>query len=98
MLFTVCTLLEEGVAAVFGPQSTDASFAVRSACETLDVPHIETHWDYRSRTTNHSLNLYPHPSALGKAYLDFIKYKDWKNFAILYEENDGKCLSCITNK
>ncbi|XP_022701514.1 glutamate receptor ionotropic, kainate 2-like [Varroa jacobsoni] len=85
----VCTLLEEGVAAVFGPQSTDASFAVRSACETLDVPHIETHWDYRSRTTNHSLNLYPHPSALGKAYLDFIKYKDWKNFAILYEENDA---------
>lgn len=85
----VCSLLEEGVAAVFGPQSGEASAAVRSACDVLDVPHIETHWDYRARPDNHSVNLFPHPAALGKAYLDFIKHKDWRTFAILYEENDA---------
>lgn len=85
----VCALLEEGVAAVFGPQSGEASAAVRSACAVLDVPHMETRWDYRVRPDNHSVNLFPHPAALGKAYLDFIKHKDWRTFAILYEENDA---------
>ncbi|KAH7937448.1 hypothetical protein HPB49_012494 [Dermacentor silvarum] len=83
----VCALLEEGVAAVFGPQSGEASAAVRSACAVLDVPHMETRWDYRVRPDNHSVNLFPHPVALGKAYLDFIKFKDWRTFAVLYEEN-----------
>ncbi|XP_077485672.1 glutamate receptor ionotropic, kainate 2-like isoform X1 [Amblyomma americanum] len=85
----VCALLEEGVAAVFGPQSGEASAAVRSACAVLDVPHMETRWDYRARPDNHSVNLFPHPAALGKAYLDFIKHKDWRTFAVLYEENDA---------
>lgn len=85
----VCALLEEGVAAVFGPQSGEASAAVRSACAVLDVPHMETRWDYRVRPDNHSVNLFPHPAALGKAYLDFIKHKDWRTFAVLYEENDA---------
>lgn len=85
----VCALLEEGVAAVFGPQSGEASAAVRSACAVLDVPHMETRWDYRARADNHSVNLFPHPAALGKAYLDFIKHKDWRTFAVLYEESDA---------
>ncbi|KAL1478838.1 hypothetical protein MTO96_052344, partial [Rhipicephalus appendiculatus] len=71
------------------PQSGEASAAVRSACAVLDVPHMETRWDYRVRPDNHSVNLFPHPAALGKAYLDFIKHKDWRTFAVLYEENDA---------
>ncbi|XP_067123751.1 glutamate receptor ionotropic, kainate 2 isoform X1 [Centruroides vittatus] len=85
----VCELLGEGVAAIFGPQSGECNSAVQSTCNVLEVPHMETRWDYSSRRDNHSLNLYPYPTALGKAYLDFVKFKDWKTFAVLYEESDA---------
>ncbi|XP_055949949.1 glutamate receptor ionotropic, kainate 2-like [Argiope bruennichi] len=85
----VCDLLSEGMAAMFGPQSNEGSAAVQSTCDVLEVPHIETRWDYRTKRDNHSINLFPHPTALGKAYLDFVKAKDWKKFAIVYEESDA---------
>ncbi|GFW27494.1 glutamate receptor ionotropic, kainate 1 [Trichonephila clavipes] len=84
----VCDLLSEGMAAMFGPQSNEGSAAVQSTCDVLEVPHIETRWDYRTKRDNHSINLFPHPSALGRAYLEFVKAKDWKKFAIVYEESD----------
>lgn len=86
----MCDLLSEGMAAMFGPQSSEGSAAVQSTCDVLEVPHIETRWDYRTKRDNHSINLFPHPTALGKAYLDYVKAKEWKKFAILYEESDGK--------
>ncbi|KAG8176522.1 hypothetical protein JTE90_018995, partial [Oedothorax gibbosus] len=85
----VCDLLSEGMAAMFGPQSSEGSAAVQSTCDVLEVPHIESRWDYRTKRDNHSINLYPHPTALGRAYLDFVKAKDWKKFAIVYEESDA---------
>ncbi|GIY33614.1 glutamate receptor, ionotropic kainate 1 [Caerostris extrusa] len=47
----VCDLLSEGMAAMFGPQSNEGSAAVQSTCDVLEVPHIETRWDYRTRGT-----------------------------------------------
>ncbi|UXI22280.1 uncharacterized protein NH340_JMT08223 [Sarcoptes scabiei] len=86
----VCNLLNNGVAVVFGPQSIETSAHVQSTCNALHVPHIETRWDFKfDPPSNHSINLFPHPSSLGNAYRDLIKLKNWKSFAILYEENEA---------
>ncbi|XP_054715518.1 glutamate receptor ionotropic, kainate 2-like [Uloborus diversus] len=85
----VCDLLSQSVAAIFGPQSTESSSAVQSTCGALQIPHIQTRWDYRIPPRAHTLNLYPPPSSLGSAYLAYVKEKNWKMFAILYEQNDA---------
>ena len=43
----VCHLLRSGVAAIFGPQSGQTSAHVQSICDAMEVPHVETRWDYR---------------------------------------------------
>ncbi|KAF2349278.1 Receptor ligand binding region [Trinorchestia longiramus] len=85
----VCHLLRSGVAAIFGPQSSQTSAHVQSICDALEVPHIETRWDYRLRRDDYSVNLYPHPSSLSKAYLDLVRLFGWMSFCILYEDNEG---------
>ncbi|XP_071521274.1 glutamate receptor ionotropic, kainate 2-like isoform X2 [Panulirus ornatus] len=85
----VCNLVNSGVAAIFGPQSGQTSAHVQSICDALEIPHIETRWDYRLRRDDYSVNLYPHPSSLSKAYLDLVRLFGWKSFCILYEDNEG---------
>ena len=46
-LISVCHLLRSGVAALFGPQSGTTSSHVQSICDAMEIPHIETRWDYR---------------------------------------------------
>lgn len=71
-----------GVAAIFGPQSEISANHVRSMCQTLKIPHIQTRWDperYASPTDelDHesvinqqqnlmSINLYPRPESLSR--------------------------------
>ncbi|XP_069950782.1 glutamate receptor ionotropic, kainate 2-like isoform X2 [Cherax quadricarinatus] len=85
----VCALVRSGVAAIFGPQSGQTSAHVQSICDALSIPHIETRWDYRLRRDDYSVNLYPHPSSLSKAYLDLVRLFGWRSFCILYEDNEG---------
>ncbi|XP_076317496.1 glutamate receptor ionotropic, kainate 2-like [Tachypleus tridentatus] len=85
----VCDLLSHGMAAIFGPQSVEPRTTVRSTCEVLNVPHVETRWDFRIQLDNHTVNLFPFWKTLSKAYRDLIKSKNWKNFAIVYEENEA---------
>lgn len=63
---TVCHLLRMGVSSIFGPQSNSISSHVQSICDTMEIPHLETRWDYRLRRENCLVNLYPHPSVLSK--------------------------------
>ena len=65
-LFSVCHLLRSGVAALFGPQSGTTSSHVQSICDAMEIPHIETRWDYRLKRDDYSVNLYPHPTAISK--------------------------------
>ena len=62
----VCKALDTGVAGLFGPQSSVTSSHIQSICDTLEVPHIETRWDYRLDREEYSLNLYPHPQTVGQ--------------------------------
>lgn len=68
-----------GVSSIFGPQSNSIASHVQSICDTMEVPHLETRWDYRLRRENCLVNLYPHPSVLSKVKL-------YHYFAIIYCE------------
>lgn len=70
--FAVCSLLRLGVAAVFGPQSAQISSHVQSICDTMEIPHLETRWDYKLRRESCLVNLYPHPTVLSKVTLIYI--------------------------
>ncbi|CAG5028264.1 unnamed protein product [Parnassius apollo] len=85
----VCHLLRSGVAAIFGPQSAPAAAHVQSICDTMELPHLETRWDYRTRRESCLVNLYPHPAALSRAYVDLVRAWGWKSFTIIYENSDG---------
>ena len=90
---TVCGILRKGVAAIFGPLSKPTSIHVQSICDALDIPHIETRWDFQFERDDlsipKSLNLYPRPQILSRAFTDLIKAWKWKSFALLYGENEG---------
>lgn len=85
----VCHLLRTGVAAIFGPQSPQTASHVQSICDTMEIPHLETRWDYRLRRESCLVNLHPHPSMLSRAYVDIVRAWGWKSFTIIYETNEG---------
>ncbi|KAL0275564.1 UNVERIFIED_CONTAM: hypothetical protein PYX00_003378 [Menopon gallinae] len=85
----VCHLLRSGVAAIFGPQSAQTASHVQSICDTMEIPHLETRWDFRLRRESCLVNLYPHPASLSRAYVDLVKAWGWKSFTIIYESNEG---------
>jgi len=58
--------MREGIAAVFGPQSSDASGHTSALCDRYDIPHIETQWNYRTRADKYTINLAPYPETLGR--------------------------------
>nr|XP_053641816.1 glutamate receptor ionotropic, kainate 2-like [Cherax quadricarinatus] len=70
----VCSLLNTGVAAIFGPQSGQTSDHVQSICDALEIPHIENRWDFRLSRDAYSVNLYPHPSTLSKVMHPSMHY------------------------
>lgn len=84
-----CNLLRLGVAAIFGPLAGTTSMHVQSICDALDLPHIETRWDFQANRNDLSLNLYPRPAILAKAYTDLVKAWNWRSFAVAYEDNEG---------
>ena len=70
------------MAAIFGPESgtTTAHIQVckynsythnkityfQSICDALEIPHIETRWDYIVKRDSYSINLHPSPKLLSK--------------------------------
>lgn len=75
----VCHLLRMGVSSIFGPQSNSISSHVQSICDTMEIPHLETRWDYRLRRENCLVNLYPHPSVLSKViFNEFLENRSLK--------------------
>ena len=45
--YTACELINNGFAAIFGPQ--DKITASQSMCDTLDIPHIAVRWDSKPK-------------------------------------------------
>lgn len=92
LYFSVCKIIKDGVAAIFGPSSQISSGHVQSICNSLSIPHIQTHWDARDVRDHFSISLYPHFQTLGRAYVDIINYWQWTSFTVIYDDNDGRYL------
>ena len=66
----------------------------------MEIPHIETRWDFLLRRDDYSINLYPNPKIISRAYVDLIESFGWKSFTILYQVSkwQQECLSvCYVN-
>lgn len=89
----VCSILQNSLFGIFGPQSSKSSNYARSVCKALQLPHFETRWDSSLvQPTDYSVNLAPLPSTLGRALSDLVVKKNWKTFAILYSEDSSMIL------
>ena len=84
----------KGVVAIFGPLSQSSSEHVRSITDSMEIPFIETRWNYRSQkvigsASGYAFNLHPDITSLGGAYLDLIEAYGWKTITVLYQDNDS---------
>ncbi|XP_050501476.1 glutamate receptor ionotropic, kainate 1-like isoform X3 [Diabrotica virgifera virgifera] len=84
-----CTILEDGVVAIFGPKTFENIEVVQSICDYKEIPHIVTRWNYWSQRGQIMVNMYPYPHQLSKAYYEIVSSKDWKTFTVLYEDNES---------
>merc|ERR1711892_1085362 len=89
-----CYLLEKGVVAIFGPLSKPSSEHIKSITDSMEIPYIETRWNYRSQKVigqagDYAINLPPDITTLGAAYLDLIEAYQWKYITILYQDNNS---------
>lgn len=88
--------MAEGVAAIFGPSTSETSGITGSVCNVGEIPHIITHWERESLGHKHSLsdkqmtiNLYPDTETLSRAYAELLIDYTWKSYTIIYEDDDG---------
>jgi len=85
----LCEIIQPGVSALFGPTTKAASNNIQALSDTLNVPFLQTKFDYIFKKAAFSINVHPHPSQLGKAYADFVKQANWKSLIVLYESEEG---------
>ncbi|XP_076246197.1 glutamate receptor ionotropic, kainate 2 isoform X2 [Calliopsis andreniformis] len=94
----VCKLIEEGVAAIFGPSSSYTQGIVASVAAQFDVPHIDYVWrqneelqvdEEPKNPTPMTINVFPDSELVGKAIADLVESMKWNTFAAIYQTNDG---------
>ncbi|XP_035215998.1 glutamate receptor ionotropic, kainate 2-like isoform X2 [Stegodyphus dumicola] len=62
---------------------------MQSICDSLEVPFIDSRWDYWLKRDHLSINLYPHPSVLSSAFIHLINIWGWRDFFLVYEEDEA---------
>lgn len=87
---TVCSQLNAGAQAIFGPSDPVLATHVQSICDALDIPHLEWRLDYGNGRKEFSVNLYPSQSLMNEAVQDLINYLNWTKVAVIYEQNHGE--------
>ncbi|XP_018368900.1 PREDICTED: glutamate receptor ionotropic, kainate 2-like [Trachymyrmex cornetzi] len=91
-----CELLEEGVAAIFGPSSRYTSGIVASITARFDIPHIEYVWrgsegkkNQKKASSLMTINIFPASEQVSQAIADVIDSINWRKFAAIYETDEG---------
>ncbi|XP_018315808.1 glutamate receptor ionotropic, kainate 2-like [Mycetomoellerius zeteki] len=94
-----CDLLEEGVAAIFGPASRHTRGIVASIAALYDIPHIEYVWrenegsieknEKKKILSSMTINVFPASEQVSQAIADVIASMKWRNFAAIYETDEG---------
>jgi ionotropic glutamate receptor len=93
-LLIACELLSGGVAAIFGPGTSETAAIVSSIADMVEVPHIVAFWDRESFGAEHehskmTLNIHPDVEMLSRAYAELLIDYTWKSYTIIYEDDDG---------
>lgn len=80
----------DGIAAIFGPESTYTTPMVQSVCSNLELPHLQISWrptmTYNTQTV---LNFYPDTDLLAEGIATVVRHLQWKSYVILYQYNEG---------
>ncbi|XP_058799684.1 glutamate receptor ionotropic, kainate 2-like isoform X2 [Phymastichus coffea] len=87
----VCDLLEDGVAAIFGPKQYPARDIVSSITKRFNVPHIEYSFrqtDSRRQTTS-SINVYPSSKIYEKVIAETVKRMNWNSYTFIYQTTNA---------
>ncbi|XP_022237656.1 glutamate receptor ionotropic, kainate 2-like isoform X1 [Limulus polyphemus] len=82
-----CSLVSQGVVAIFGPPDPFLGNHIQSLCDALDIPHLVSHLEMEGEVKDISINLYPNSRMVGDSLRDLIKYLNWTSVAVMYEEN-----------
>ncbi|KAF5301498.1 hypothetical protein FQR65_LT08801 [Abscondita terminalis] len=94
----VCELADKGVAAIFGPDSSNANEIIQSIATNLEIPQFQIFWnpklvqfstEYGYDKRNLIFNLFPEPYTLSKAFATLLREMKWKKYAIVYENDEG---------
>ncbi|KAH6928315.1 hypothetical protein HPB50_014132 [Hyalomma asiaticum] len=81
-------MLKQGVSLVLGPRTPSVVSVLGSTCSAFHVPHVQTSWsapvaDPASGQSQFSVNVYPHPDVLSRAYVDLaLKTSRWKSVTV----------------
>ncbi|KAJ8967544.1 hypothetical protein NQ314_002859 [Rhamnusium bicolor] len=90
-LAIVCDVLnhDEGVAAVFGVESSTSSI-LQSISEHFNMPYISTSWRASPNTKDNTiLNFFPEAELFAKGLAAVVTSLQWDNFVIIYESKEG---------
>ena len=85
----LCDIIQPGVSAIFGPTTPATMYHVQALSNTLQVPFMQSNYDYTKSRSPFSINVHPHTKLLGKAFADFVKNANWKSLIVLYETEEG---------
>eukprot|EP00057_Strongylocentrotus_purpuratus_P014629 XP_011669103.1 PREDICTED: glutamate receptor ionotropic, kainate 2 [Strongylocentrotus purpuratus] len=88
----VCAQLQHanGIAAVVGPTSIDGALAVRSVCNSVDVPHVDTRRQFGGvEPLSNTISLYPHARYISSLMVDIVKHYKWKKVTVMYDEDEA---------
>ncbi|XP_076302243.1 glutamate receptor ionotropic, kainate 2-like, partial [Lasioglossum baleicum] len=93
-----CELLDEGVAAIFGPSSASTYGIVASIAARHDVPHIDYFWRLNEELQTDqepknpkpmTINVFPDSDMVGQAIADVVESMKFSTYAAVYQNNDG---------
>lgn len=94
LCIAVCSLVAEGVAAVFESHNNKFKYSgiVGSICNELGIPHFIGHWapeipEYKRPFYQYTRNFFPNPGHFSRALADLIVDYDWTTFTVIYEDD-----------
>ncbi|XP_034489043.1 glutamate receptor ionotropic, kainate 2, partial [Drosophila innubila] len=82
----LCSLMQNGVGAVFGPAARHTAAHLLNACDGKDIPFIYPHLSWSPQTDG--FNLHPHPEDISHALYDIINNFEWSRFIFCYESSE----------
>ncbi|CAD6205044.1 GSCOCG00003115001-RA-CDS [Cotesia congregata] len=86
-----CSLVAEGVAAIFGPGNPHTRNIVSSIASKFQIPHIE--YSFRRmddiKASHSTIRAYPDSDKISDALAKMMESMSWRQFTILYEKDDA---------